>query len=72
VTGREPTIEGGAVPLPSHGTNARYVREVKRGTPCEACRAARRDYTYRYRARTSARCTPGLGWPLRVPPRARP
>lgn len=71
MTGHEPTIEGGAVPLPDvpHGTLGGYSYH---GCSCQACRAANRDHQRRHRARTDIRCKPGLGWPLRVPPRPRP
>jgi len=50
-----------------HGTNGGYQVHMLRGSePCEACRAARRDYGRRRKQEQRARgkCARGLGWPV--------
>jgi hypothetical protein len=51
---------------PPHGTYARLIKHRKTDRkPCDACKAAGRDYMLRLRKTYSTDCTPGLGWPLR-------
>jgi hypothetical protein len=48
------------------GTYAGWNQHMKRGEPvCDACRHANSNYILAYRKRTSTKCTPGLGWPIR-------
>ena len=49
-----------------HGTYAGWNKHYQMGIkPCDACQAAHRDYILAYRRRTSTKCKPGVGWPLR-------
>ena len=56
----------GGLVIIEHGTYAGWDQHRREHTPtCDACKAAQRNYMRQYRAATTTKCTPGLGWPLR-------